>query len=284
MELLQNVAATLRFPEPNGDPVDFADPPKVTVTRDSDGSKVLDAVDADKVEGKEGEDDFWTVGLAASDLAEVDLLTAVWSGDLAGGGSGAFDTYAEVVGGFAVSLPEVQKKLGNETKADAELFRAREIASREIEEACGVAFRPRYARERLTGGGRRRLMLEHRGVLRILAVTIDGTALSPEEVADLDLDGKGILTRSVAWPDSGVYNIEVSYVHALTNFLAAREPICDYAAYLLIPAATDFAGRATSISNENGTFSLVTPGVRGANFPLPSVNAFVKRFEKLLVG
>lgn len=280
MELLQNTAATLRFPEAGADSVTFDKAPTVTVTRDSDSSLVLEEVEADAVEEKEVPP-YWTVPLTAAQLSEVDLLTAEWTGEV-DESSNTYTTYAEIVGGFVVSLLAIEEELGEEASAD-KLTEAREIALHRIESACGVAFRRRYAREILDGQGRRGLFLDYRRPLQILKVEIGEVALSEAAIGELTLKSSGAVDRESGWP-CGVNNIVIAYAHGHTFYPAATEPIRDLAAYYLTKAPTDWNQRATSVSTELGTYALVTPGVRGASFPLPSVNAFVDQFTAPLVA
>jgi hypothetical protein len=274
MEILAGAAATLRFPEADGDPVSFSEDPVVTVTRHSDGSVIATGAETTKVE-EEGEDVFYTFDLAGTDLSEVDLLVAVWSD-----GDSAYTTYAEVVGGFATSLKAIERKYDEDDRTGAEIAAAREAATTQIEGACAVAFRPRYGRDVLDGSGSRSLLLRQPQLLRVLSVTVDGEAI---DVEHLTLDPAGVLLSSATWTE-GRANVEVAYVHGYTNFPPAALPVRDLAAYLLTAAPTDWNARATAISNKMGTYSLVTPGVRGASFPLPNVNAFVEDNRYRSVG
>jgi hypothetical protein len=272
MELLQGVAATLRLPEHDGDPVALKAPPEVTVIRHSDGSVLLEGV-ASKV--GEGEDVHYTVELSGKDLSEVDLLTAVWSD-----GDSSYTTYTEIVGGFVTSLAAIKEKFGEDVKGgNPDVEAKREAALRAIEGACGVAFRPRYGKEILNGSGTEELLLAQPKLLRVLAASIDGEAV---DVDELTLDPVGLLVNPSEWTE-GSANVEVAYVHGHESFPPAELPVCDLAAYLLTPAPTDWDQRATSVSNAEGTYSLVTPGVRGASFPLPSVNVFVQEHHYVSV-
>lgn len=276
METLRDVAATLRFPRFGDDEVTFSEAPKVTVVRDSDGSKLKSEAATTEVGAAGGDIKHWTVSLAGSQIPEVDLLTATWTD-----GSSTYRTEVEVVGGFVVSVAEIKDKLEEEPAAE-EVRAKREIALREIEGACGVAFRPRYKRQLLDGSGTTRLILDQRQVTKVIGVEVEESALTAEEIAELTIDPAGVLIRTTPWP-SGKANIEVTYVHGYQSFAEAVLPVRDYAAYLLAGDPTDWNQRATSMSSDGATFALVTPGVRGARFPLPSVNGFVGQYAEPLV-
>lgn len=271
MELLQGVAATLRFPGPEDDPVAFGAPPTVSVTRDSTGASVLTDVEAEE---HEDDDTYYTVELSGSDLAEVDLLSSVWSD-----GDSSYTTHAEVVGGFATSLKAIKAKY-DEPIDDDQVSAAREAATCAIEGACGVAFRSRYGRELLDGSGSSELFLSAPQLQRILSASVAGEELDLEQ---LTIDPVGAIVSTSTW-QSDRLNVRVAYVHGYTNFSPVELPVRDLAAYLLTKAPTDWNARATSYATDQGTYSLVTPGVRGASFPLPSVNAFVEANRYVSVG
>lgn len=280
MELLRGAAGTLRFPEHDGDPVEFDELPAVAVVRHSDGS----AVETGPVtkEG-EGNDAFYAASVDSTATAEVDLLVATWEGKV-GDVASSYTTYAEVVGGFLTSLKAIEKKYDERTPpAAGDLAAAREQATTSVEGACGVAFRPRYAKETLDGTGTGTVMLSHPQLLRVLAVSVAGEALSPEGVAGLHVDRAGFLVTSSIWPE-GQGNIEVAYVHGYEVYPAADLPVRDLAAYLLTDSPSDFNQRATSYTTGDVTYSLITPGLRGQSFPVPSVNAFVQNHEFVSVG
>lgn len=278
MEILQGVSATIRFPAAGDDAASFTSTPTVTITRDSDGSTVVSGAETTKVEDEKAQPSvYYTYSLAAAKLEEVDRLKAVWSD-----GTNSYTTEIEVVGGFIVSLNSIEEKLGEEAAA-WKIEAKREIASREIESACGVAFRPRYAKEVMNGSGSSRLLLPSRDLLRVISAEVDDQALSEAELADLGIDPLGIVTREGVWP-AGRGNVVISYAYGHQQFAPAQEPVRDYAAYLLAERPMDWNERATGITTEMGSYALVTPGVRGARFPLPAVNAFVDQYAAPLVG
>jgi hypothetical protein len=263
MELLQGIATTLRFPSPEDDPVTFASTPKVTVTRDSDGTAIL--IEGEATEAGAEPDIYFTVDLDGSDIPTPDLLTAVWTD-----GASSYTTIAEVVGDFACSLKSIEAKFNGTTTEDVATMR--EIATRSIEDACSLAFRPRYARELRDGTGSTELALSHSPVRRIVAVTVDGVAV---ELTEVEIDSAGFLLLPSGWAE-GRANVEITYIHGYESFPTATLPVRDLAAYLLTPSPTDWHARATAQTGPDGiSYTLVTAGVRGASFPLPSVNAFV---------
>lgn len=274
MEVLRSVGATLRFPEYGEDAVSLSGEVKITITRDSDGSALVTDSATTHVSG---EPEYWTYEVSGSDLADLDILTAMWTD-----GDSSYTTQVEVVGGYVVSLAAIKDKLG-EDASDDELIRAREQALDEIERACHVSFRPRYRKERISGNGTDRLLLGSRQPRRILSLEVDDSPLSEADIDALILEPSGVVVRDSTWA-SGRSNIVVTYESGYEFYTPAQRPVRDLAAYYLTPSPTDWNERATGFSNDLGTYSLVTPGVRGASFPLPVVNSFVEGFCLPLVG
>lgn len=274
MEVLRSVGATLRIPEHWEDPVSLSGEVKITITRDSDGSAVVTDAETTHVTG---EPESWTYEVSGSDFADLDILTATWTD-----GSSTYTTQVEVVGGYVVSLAAIKNKLG-EDASDDELTRAREQALDDIERACHVSFRPRYRKERLSGSGTNRLLLGRRQPRRILSLEVEDSPLSEADIDALILEPSGVVVRTSTW-SQGRSNIVATYEAGYEFYTPAQRPVRDLAAYYLTVSPTDWNDRATGYSNEYGTYSLVTPGVRGASFPLPIVNSFVEGFCLPLVG
>lgn len=276
MEVLRNVATTIRFPEIGGDAVVLTSP-KVTITRGSDGSTVVSEATPTKVE-PEGGTTYWTQALTAAQTASLDVLTASWKSD----DGSTYTQTVEVVGGFVASITEIKERL-DATPDNALVSAKREMALKEIEDACSVAFRPRYEKELLSGDGSTKLRLSRRRLISVESVSVDGVALTESELEALTLDPMGVLVSESPWP-RGILNITVVYTHGFVSYPPATHPVRDYAVYMLTDNPADVNQRATSMTTDVATYTLVTPGVRGARFPLPSVNAFVAEFGAPLVA
>jgi hypothetical protein len=274
-EIQRHLTASLRFPAYGDDPAVFTAAPKVTITRDSDGTEILAEVEATKVEATGDDIEHFVVEVKGTDIPEVDRLSVVWSD-----GSSSYTTWCEVVGGFVVSLRAIEKKADlDKAKPVEEVAEMREMALRAIEDACEVAFRPRYCREILSGSGTNKLFLGNPRPLAVLSVTVDGQEF---DVSTLTLDPAGVLVAPTSWRSGG--SVTVSYAHGYESFAHAALPVRDLAAYLLTPRPKDWNERATSRTDGDTTYSLVTAGVRGAEFPLPTVNAFVDSHRFPVIG
>lgn len=136
----------------------------------------------------------------------------------------------------------------------------REVALARLEDACGVAFVPQTKTEQVTGSNGFGL-LDMPRVIEV--VTIDGTA-----------DGSGPYPEGRIPLDDGVHT--VVYEHGWqTPPLPIKRAVLLLIRHYLTTDPTDFDERATSKATEMASWSLVTPGVRGAIFPIPEVNQIV---------
>lgn len=213
---------------------------------------------------------------AASHTGSLDFLRLDWESAT----KGTLTTYVEIVGGFLFTLATartIEPLDDPSTYSTAELITARTLAETALEEACGVAFVPRYARERLDGNGDVDLLLKPRP-LTIASASVDGTALTAGELADLELYDDGRLYNPLSWT-AGRRNVEVKYTHGY----AWVPPRVGRACLLLTKrflVDTPISDRATSVSSpETGMVQyLVTAGVRDAVFDIPECNAVVSQY------
>lgn len=154
----------------------------------------------------------------------------------------------------------------------------------ELERALGVSVVPRTAtNERLSGNGSSRLLLPHRRVSAFSAASVDGVSLTTDELADVILDGDELY-----WPAGwtrGVRNVLVTYTHGYASppGLAPRAGL-DLLDVLLTSDNGLISPRASALTNDIGTLALVTAGVRGALFSVPSCNALVSMYGIPRVG
>ena len=87
-----------------------------------------------------------------------------------------------------------------------------------FEEFCNVAFVPRYARVVLDGMLTRSLWLPHLKINKLRSVTVDGVALSTNDLNQVAVYHFGKLDRLALWPYSVQrQNIVVSYEHGYTS-------------------------------------------------------------------
>lgn len=245
--------------------------PKVTITRDSDGAAVATAAAATNEGGG-----VVSFTLTAGSVADVDLLHVAWS---ASAGSAAAAEVA-VVDGFLCSLEDISLRLeANVVPPPADLRALREVAERRIEDACGVAFRPSYRRERMVGDGAPSLLLSSPRPTRIISASIDG---GDDIAADTQLDG-GAAIYAAGWTSGAT--VDIAYAH---GYATPPEPISRatiaLARHLVLEDPSNVFDRATSYTTEEATYSLVTPGVRGMETPIPEVNAVINAYREVVIA
>ncbi len=261
--LVKGIPGEISCPDPGGDLIDFDVPPTVTVVRDSTGVEILTgATSSAKPDGS------FIVTVPAVDTP--DLLSATWDG-LIGSQPATITTSHEVYGSHIVGVPAVRDDLTRAAQEpladDSEIIEKRELAETRIEGACGVAFRPRYIRATVEGHGRNNLLLPTPRLLDVISIDGEATQLPASITGEIEGSSPWVGSHDIAWvhgfdtpPPSVVAAVRQLTVH-----------------YLLVDP-DDLDGRATFKSNEIASWSLVTPGVKGARFPIPEVNEVVRTF------
>jgi hypothetical protein len=280
--VLQNTAATVYFqiavdgtatdPTP-----DFA---QVTAYR-ADGTVLQETVTA--AEAGAGR---FAFTFTPEQTALVDTIYLHWTAAI-NGVEQTIRTVVEIVGGFLFSIGELRALstgtggLANVTNFPAEKIVAmRTRVEQSLEDACGVAFVPRYARETVSGTGSDLLRLRWPRVRAIRDVTIDSSAVSP--VADVAYAWEGYAYLSYGWAATEPGNVTIGYEHGHDYPPERmRQAAMLLAKQWLSPTAID--DRAINMSNDTGTYALFQAGVRGHQFSIPEVQAAVDEYT-LTVG
>lgn len=217
----------------------------------------------------------------------VKRLTITWTGTW-GGVVQSLVTYAEIVGNHLFTIAEARAHDGGALSStvdypEASIRAARAGITDFFEHVTGVSFIPRYGRAVVDGSGYE-LWLPHRQLRTLLAGSIDGTALTVGEVADVEVYESGRMWRSGYWGGSSWpnrRNVTVAYEH---GYQAVPWDIHQAALVYLkfVLKSTDVSDRTVSWSNELGTFRQAVPG---AKYPtgIPSVDAALGRYQRQMV-
>jgi hypothetical protein len=243
---------------------------RVTITRD-DGTVIVDNALADR----QGVGHF-TYMLAAAQTAQLDWLTATW--DLTVDDQPQYaSTRIEVVGGFLIGLGDLRndRDLTNAASYSTDaLANARVYAEQELEQACGVAFVPRYTRESVRPTRSGDIMLRPRvralrAVTRAGAVLVDAATLTWDPIGTLSL-AAGLVPAATA----GTTAIDVAYEHGYDQPPAAVSQAALIVAkdYLVRGPMDD---RAIQRATDEGPVFIATPGFQGKRFGIPTVDAVV---------
>jgi len=246
--------------------------------------------------------------MTPADTAEVNNLTNVWAATF----SGAADqvtTYAEIVGDHLFTLqqartfnPRSQAVIplaSSTTYPDDTILEARSRISDDFELICGDSFFPRYRRDVLDGSRiipyvaalqrpdpraaniafATAINLHKHRVQRLISVTVNGVAYSSTDLAGITVFESGQLVKTSLAPwEAGIRNVTVEYVYGHSRCPSA---ITRAGLLLLVSqlAGTDISPRALTISDETGTMTLATAGLRGAWYGLPEVDSVLDRYR-----
>jgi hypothetical protein len=222
--------------------------------------------------------------------ANLDYLTAVWSGTFSGTAQ-SITSYVELVGGYYATLPEIRAlpNLSDTAKfTTAELTDARQWIETLVEDVTGVAWVPRYSRDLLDGAGTYEIILNHMKPRTLLALTVGGTAVT---TTSFDLYESGRINRYDAGSTFAIgrRNVVASYEHGYDsppNDLK-RAALTAIRYRLLTDQNQTIPDRALSMTNEFGNIQMAQPG---PNRPtgIPEVDAVINRWiikgKGLLVG
>lgn len=270
--VLQGVTATLTqtvlVNETGTDP--SPDSATVTITR-ADGTNLY--TDTAATNGPNGG---FTFTLTPLDTALLDTLTATWKFTL-GGQIQSLKTTTEIVGGYHFGLDELRQMdpLQDQVKYPmAKLIEARTLAETALEDACGVAFVPRYSHRTVQAYGDTTIDLGPK-VRLVRSATLNGVA---SDVSTLTYSA-GLAVSSGTWT-SGVWTIGWEHGYDSCPPWVARASML-LARHFLVESPID--DRFSSVSTQDGTFSMVTPGMRGALFAIPEINAVVDQYRYVAI-
>lgn len=213
--------------------------------------------------------------LNTTQTAALDLLRLDWTSATLG----TLTTYIEVVGGYLFTLADARalRPLDNTTNYPAaNVIAARTLAEMALEDACGVAFVPRYARETRTGKGCD-LMPKNPRPLSLTSVTVNGSTVADAVIDDENGAAAATFYRPGGW-GSGRRNVTVKYTHGYPF----PPPRVGRACLLLAKrflVDSPISDRVTTMtSSDGGTQFFVTAGVRDAVFDIPEANAVVQEY------
>lgn len=217
-------------------------------------------------------------------------LTTAWTFAL-GGVLQAVTTYHRIVADVLFTLGEARAWDGGALSdtgryPDAAILAGRDRIAEAFEQICGAAFGVRAGRELFDGNGSESIQLSNQRVVGVRSLSIrsgtDWTVFSAEELSDLVVYPTGRVWR--VWLGSfpaGRRNIAVEYEHGIQPVPAEIRQ----AALRLLRAqlvSSNLDDRATSQTDELGTFSLATAGKNGSYFGLPLVDEVLHRYSERL--
>lgn len=167
-----------------------------------------------------------------------------------------------------VSLDEVKDFLTrNESDVpddDAVIEEARDLATSRLEDECRCAFVPREKTE----------TVEAYNGTAILSMPL---VISIEQIDGVAATGGPYPDGLIPLTGDGNHTVKYTHGHEEVPVPIKRAVLLLIQDYLSIDPS-DLDRRATSKVTEMASWALVTPGVRGAVFPIPEVNQIIKNY------
>lgn len=234
---------------------------------------------------------------------DPDLWTITWSGFL-GGTAWSTETFAEPVG--SILFDEAQFRTFNDDQfasgtryTDEQILAARDAVTEQLERWTGRSWVERHCRLETAGsgdwvlplaGGYARTSSGHnmyrpgrlQDVARVQATTIGSASVSTSSITVVG----GHLHRGTTWTLPTVndpLNVTVEYVYGLPHVVDGADRIA-----MMLAAdrlrETVLSNRATTWSDELGTYRFETPGRAGNVSTIPEVNEWVKAHRSPLLS
>jgi hypothetical protein len=210
--------------------------------------------------------------LTTTHTALLDSLTVTWTSSA----KGTLVSYLEVVGGFVFSLAELTAvKPQYATWTTAQMSDMRTTVETAFEEEYGTALVPRYKRQTITTSVAPDLLQLNPVVRAIRDATVDGTALTAPQLAELTWSPGGSV---YGYPWTGAYsNIVVGYEYGLPHPPPRiKQGLLRLAKQWLTNGPIDDRAAVYNIA-EGGTYSMVVPGRNGSTFGMPELDAIINQ-------
>lgn len=257
------ISATLTVDGDDTDPT--PDSATVAIYRE-DGTELVEETAA--ADGGEG---IFTFALTPTHTEQLDVLRAVWKLTL-NGEEQTLTTHHEIVGGFIAPIGAISRAIEGTAPSDAELRQIRSEAEQWLERACGVAFRPRYARDELTGDGSITLLSPRPQPISVIKAMVDGDVVE-------DVVARNECFRlDAGWRFDS--DVEIAYEH---GYLYPPEPVVRAAVRLAAHYSQNADTRISRFREDDQEVFFVLPG-QGHSTGLPEVDAVVESYGYASVG
>lgn len=222
-----------------------------------------------------------SVTIPTASLAHLDTYDATWA-FTSGATVRSWQTTLQVCGGYHCTV-DAFRNLRSEfaTVAASDIRDARTLAEVRFEDACKVAFVPRGARASLKGDGTDVLLLGHVELREIYSLSIDGTDLTVDELAALDLSGKhaGIVVNvEGTWTKDSA--IETHYAHGYDRAdRPVRGAIMTLMKDYIVPDST-LPPRAVLQLSDFGNFRMAQPDENHPFGDMPEVESVYELYNR----
>ena len=144
---------------------------------------------------------------------------------------------------------------------DAQIDESRRWAEQRFEHAAGCAWVERTGVAKLVGDGGAFITLWHRDIRTIMSVTVNGVALTADELASLVVHPHGLVKRYAGWTRDTL--IVATYTYGLVDaedFEVAKVAVMMLTGHRLLPS--NLRQNVTSESTDSGFYRVAhaTPG------------------------
>jgi hypothetical protein len=276
--ILRNTVAVVSagFVDPYGEPREAVGDVSIAVRTSGNTTIDLGLRTASEVESPLSDIPEYGVTLT-SEETELERLYVEVTDDI-----GKATSIVDIVGGFFFSVGRA-RAADNTLRTnpgkydDASIIQMRSVVEAECEDICGQAFVPRFGRLRLRGSGEDRLLMGFQNVRSVRSITIDGTALTDSELDDVAVTPLGLQWSRRCF--TYMANVDVAFEVGMDRPPADLVPhTISRLRNRLNADTTAILSRATAETTPNGTFTLFTPGLRGAHTGLPEVDEAYARY------
>jgi hypothetical protein len=212
-----------------------------------------------------------TFVLDASQTADLDLLTATWTGTV-GSDQQVMTTQVEIAGGVLFEVADAMGALAGQSAAV--IAQVRTQAERDLERACGAVFVPRFIFETRRLASVDLLRLGFPDFRQLRSLSIDGVA---QDLSTITFDGRALHFTA---------DVDGVVVVAFEAGLDQPPGGADKAALMLANryfAQSPIDPRATQLRTDAGTLEL-SLAAQDAPFGIPEVDAFVRSQAPLNIG
>ena len=292
-QILVNTSATISQTwEVDGTPTNPSpDATTIGITRDDD--TVLVAPGTATTDGGTG---IATYPLTPAQTAELDVLTVTWTATFNALSNQVAAEY-EIVGGMLFTESQMRAvKVGGTLPfadptayPDAKILAIRDDVTDDFAERTGWSFVPRYARRTITGDGTRNLLVPDMLVQRVIAASINGTALTAAELADLRTTRHGMITRKTLGVWTWDADVVIAYVHGWERVPGViNSAALARAAMLLLPSQTSTVAQWTDPNGTTYAYDQAGQRIRGSSgvrhYGVPAIDAVLNELAYTAKG
>lgn len=231
-----------------------------------------------------------TFNLTAANTAQLDTLLLTWTSTT----KGVRTSVLQVAGGFLFPLSALRARFPDTTAYPvADLVTARQYAEETLEDACNLAFVPRYGSWSFIGSGRWEPLVFPRNDVRLIRSALNnGVALTSQQLANLMIDRGVAISGQVgtgwafvwSWNTPCVIRYEFGRDYpSADESLAALDIATDVLPKIQAAQASGVDPRAVEVITQDGTVRFDI-GDDVARFGIPSVDRVVRAHQGALVA